>query len=114
MNSVIELPRAGGKTYDLVQEMLRPGNEDMIYVAPTREQAVRVGLRTAVAVFGAEDTPKLRHRFLASRDLPGAVRGRNARLVVDELDGVLEVLLGAPVVSAAHTPKPARRWGHTA
>ena len=99
----IERERAGGKTYRLVQEMLKPGNEDMVYVAPTMHQAREIAARTA-SEMGAEVTPELLKRFTSV----GYIRqfqGQRVRLVIDEADGVLSQLLGAPVAFIAYTPR---------
>ena len=99
---IINREMGGGKTTALVEMMLRPGNEDVVFVAPTRAQAVNIGLRTAVKVFGQEETPKLRDRFISVSELLGR-RDRKERYVLDEIEGCLQYLVEAPVVAIAGT-----------
>lgn len=91
-----------GKTYDLVKLMLEPGNEDVVFVAPTRAQAQDIGKRTAVITFGQRDTPELRSRFISAAELPNR-KGRKERYVIDEIDGVIGGLIGGEVIAIAGT-----------
>lgn len=100
----IELDRAQGKTTALVKEMLKPGNEDMIFVAPTKMQAINIGYRTALGL-GAPDTPALKSRFVSWQGGINQFKGRQVRLLVDEADGILSSVFGAPVHLLAYTPE---------
>lgn len=91
-----------GKTYDLVKLMLEPGNEDVVFVAPTRAQAQALGKRTAVETFGQGDTPELSQRFISAAELPNR-KGRKERYVIDEIDGVIGGLMGGEVIAIAGT-----------
>lgn len=91
-----------GKTYDLVKMMLEPGNEDVVYVAPTYMQAQAIGKRTAVAAFGQEDTRELAERFIPVSAMFSR-QGRNERYVVDEIAGVISYLMGSEVIAIAGT-----------
>lgn len=97
---VLTLPRSGGKTRSLVKLMLELGNEDVVYVAPTTAQARAVGRQAALALGARLDEVPLK-RFVAASAVQ---RGTDQRFVVDELDGVLRVLLGGEVLAAALTP----------
>lgn len=98
---LIELPRGGGKTTELVKIML--DDDSVYYVAPTRKQAdLAAQLATQVA-------PKRNlsgSRFLSAQQvvsdayLPGS-----ATIVVDEIDGVLEVLLSRSVAVGTYTDR---------
>lgn len=96
------LPNGFGKTHELVSMMLQPGGEDIVYVAPSLQQADharRLAERLSGRVY-----PSGSARFVAARSLrdhPELFRG--VRLVVDEADGVLRELIGN-VVAIALTP----------
>jgi hypothetical protein len=110
-----------GKTTELVELMLEPGNEDVIYVAPTIAQAdnaSRIAARILLqrisdllgydltALAGRMETrgPKLRRRFLAAHQVVNRPRlAAGSRFVVDETDGVLGGLLGGTILAAALT-----------
>jgi hypothetical protein len=97
---IYSLPRQGGKTSALVDLMLEPGNEDIIYIAPTMAQADNA--RRMAQERGATPERAKRGRFQKLPDRP--IRGRsNVRYVVDELDGILSYLLGGIPVAVAVT-----------
>lgn len=90
-----------GKTTSLVQYMMREGNENVIYVAPTLAQAHNAE-RFFFNLGGSEAAAK--GRFLSVASVDRAVIGRSARLVFDEAEGVIEALAGARVELIAFTP----------
>lgn len=100
---VINKPSGAGKTTELVRIMLEPGNEDVVYVAPTRAQAERAGYLTAVSTFRQDETPELKARFISANEMRSRV-GRNERYVFDEFDVVLRTLLG-DVIAVAGTER---------
>lgn len=97
-----------GKTTDLVRIMLQPGNEDVVFVAPTWAQAERIGYRTAISFFGATPGKELQGRFISASALENHVRTGKHRYVFDEVDGVLQALLRAPVIAIAGTDEDVR------
>lgn len=103
---VIDLPHGFGKTTTLVKLMLEPGNEDVIYVAPTLEQAQRGALEMALHSADWTDYERraLRKRFISVGMLieNRADYARN-RFVIDELEAVLEKLLRGEVLAVAAT-----------
>ena len=95
---ILQMPMGSGKTYQLVWLMMQPGNEDIIYVAPTKAQA-DCAHQIARSLPGPNPT---RDRFVSVSQLP--IRDKKARHVVDELVGVLSYLIGGEVLEATHTP----------
>lgn len=101
---IIAIGKGEGKTTALVEYMLQPGNEDVVYVAPTQAQcgsAIRIARHLLPR--DAHISPK---RFLSAQGVLFGERARGARVrcVVDELDAVLHVLLGGEVDLGALTP----------
>lgn len=97
---IIELPRGRGKTTELVILMMEPGNEDVVYVAPTMQQA-----QSARKIAEAHGMPRpTLHRFISANGLSD-LHNTGTRYVVDELDGVLGYLLGGTPVAVAGTSK---------
>lgn len=99
---IIATEVGGGKTTALVDIMLEPGNEDVVYVAPTFSQsdhAHRVAKQRAADA--GRPTPS-RTRFIrADQILARATTGD--RFVLDEVDGILHFLLGGAPVAIAGT-----------
>jgi hypothetical protein len=108
---VIDLPQGAGKTTQLVESMLQPGNEDVIYIAPTIAQAdharrmaasmildrasALLGFDMSVIVPTVSRAGKLGRRFMGASQLANHPRQLiDARVVIDELPGVLYVLAG--------------------
>jgi len=97
---IINREMGGGKTHALVELMLEPGNEDVIFVAPTYSQAQEIGYRTALS----QGYNGKRDRFVAV----GAILGkpndfRGKRFVIDEGAGVIGALIGGKVLAIAGT-----------
>lgn len=90
-------PRFGGKTTALIQYMTKPGNQDVVYVSATEQQAHTSWL------YARQFDPSIsRERFLN----PRMFRTSNPkRLVIDEADGTLDQLLGAHVEVVALTER---------
>lgn len=109
---IINREHGGGKTTELVRIMLLPGNEDVVFVAPTAAQAERLGYETAVQVFGAKRSKELASRFISASALPNR-KDRNERYVIDELEGVISSLVGGEVIAVAGTDE-LLKWGHVA
>ena len=104
---IIEKDLHGGKTTELVKFMLEPGNEDVIYIAPTLHQAQRIALAIAVDVLedrGDEVPVTIGSRFRSLSVLKdGYTLPPNTRVVIDEIDGVLSGVLGVQVLAIAGT-----------
>jgi hypothetical protein len=102
---VFNLDRGEGKTTALIKIMLEPGNEDVIYVAPTHAQA-NYAFTLAQRLAGA-DTLNVpgRARFIAARQMD-LHSGR--RYVVDEADAVV------PFVAIALTDEDKKAAWHAA
>jgi len=99
---IIATEPGGGKTTALIDIMLKPGNEDVVYVAPTFKQddvAHRAAMHRA-AERGLE-APS-RSRFIRADQLLARPRARE-RYVLDEVDGILHSLLGSAPVAIAGT-----------
>lgn len=103
---IINREMGGGKTVSLVELMLYPGNEDVIYVAPTVRQAHQLAFLEALK----RDPHVSRDRFISAGSLE-YVRGRypEARFVIDEIDGVLEYLVQGKVLAIAGTDEDLKR-----
>jgi len=102
--NVIAFERQAGKTRALIEFMAQPRNEDVLYLAPTAQQATNAH-HMAVGLGFLE--PHDRRRFLSVSQIVDRIdfrRGGPARFVVDELDGVLRLLLNGTVDLAAFTP----------
>lgn len=98
-----------GKTTELVRMMMQPGNEDVVYVAPTFAQA-DYALAVATDMCGGVRPAGLHLRFTSVLAL-GQRQGFRGRYVIDEFDGVL---LGAEVLAVAgtcETQKPGGSYG---
>lgn len=104
---IINREMGGGKTYALVELMLEPGNEDVIYVAPTVSQAQGIAFPYAAQITG-QATKELRDRFISVAQIDN-LRGRVVRFVFDEVDGILGYLAGAPVIAIAGTDEDLKR-----
>ena len=104
---IIEKDRHGGKTTELVEFMLEPGNEDVFYIAPTNVQAQGVALPIARSILQerGEDIPAgLSSRFLSASALTqGPHLAPMTRVVIDEIDGVLSGVLRLQVLAIAGT-----------
>lgn len=103
---IINRPKGSGKTYELVKMMMmEPGNEDIVYVAPTYVQAERIAKRLAIQEFGAKPSPELSMRFTnaGAVNQPGRHYPPDQRFVIDELDGVIGGIIGGNVVAVAGT-----------
>ena len=101
-----------GKTTELVRMMMQPGNEDVVYVAPTFAQA-DYALAVATDLCGGVRPAGLQLRFTSVFAL-GQRHGFRERYVIDEFDGVLRSLLGAEVLAVAgtcETQKPGGSYG---
>ena len=99
---IINREPGGGKTTALVGMMFEPGNEDVVFVAPTKKQAIDIGLRTAVTVYGATQDAALRDRFISVSELDNR-KGREERYVIDEIDGAIDFLVGGTVIAISGT-----------
>lgn len=100
---IINREMGGGKTHALVEIMLAPGNEDVLYVAPTRDQAYRIAYEYAKNL-----SPNVqRGRFITAADIEHNRVG--ARYVIDEIDTVLNLFIGTEVVAIAGTDEDVRR-----
>ena len=93
---VIDLPRAGGKSTTLARMMV--DNPNLVYVAPTVQQAQLIGWETARKI----DPEISKDRFISVAQLE-RYRGTNVEFIVDEADGVLNALFGGEVRTLAHT-----------
>lgn len=102
MTKIINREMSSGKTTTLVRMMFEPGNEDVVYVAPTIAQAKKIALRVAVDLLGYSETPELSNRFIGVSELHRR-GGLTERYVVDEVDEVLRILLGCDIVAIAGT-----------
>lgn len=98
---IINREHGGGKTTALVWIMFEPGNEDVVFVAPTKAQA-NIGYQTAVTSLGKKGGAELRDRFISVSEFQSR-KGRNERYVFDEIEEVIRYLIGAPVVAIAGT-----------
>jgi hypothetical protein len=115
---IIDIPQGAGKTTQLVEYMLQPGNEDVIYIAPTlrqadnaRRMAAHMVLDKASVSLGFDMSPvastvspagKLGRRFMGASQVARHSRQLlDARVVIDELPDVLYVLLGGSRVDVA-------------
>ena len=94
MIDFIILPRAGGKTTRLAK--LMAADPELVYVAPTYEQAQKVGLE----VTRRYDHTVSPSRFISASKAISARALTGKKIVVDEVDGVLRVLLGAEEIVA--------------
>lgn len=99
---IIQRPHGQGKSTDLARFMTQPGNEDTVYIAPTAAQAISIGA-VLLEQFGLTRKEATARVATGAGALEG-LRGRDVRLVVDEVDGVLQMLLGHRVALAAFTP----------
>lgn len=97
MTDFIILPRAGGKTTKLVQLMV--DDPELTYIAPTVSQAIGVAARHYALITGQKPDHR---RFLSVNQFREQAR-HGGRVVIDEVDGVLEYLLGSRVVAVAGT-----------
>lgn len=92
--NVIVKPRGSGKTTALVEYMLEPGNEDVVFVAPSQAQA-NVGFHRYKELGG---NPHHEHRFQSASWLEFRdKRERRPWIVIDEADGVLGYFLKAQI-----------------
>lgn len=89
---VINKSRGKGKTTELVEYMNEPGNEDVVYIAPTFDQAHNAQLRFS-QVSGVHGFDVPRNRFKSVKGLKDLPEG--TRIVVDEADGALSALLNS-------------------
>ncbi|WNN95088.1 DNA binding protein [Microbacterium phage Magritte] len=88
---ILNLPKGQGKTKTLVQLMI--DNTDLVYVASNAGQA-----DNAYRAARAESPGIDRERFRGPHNLQEYLQGRHRfELLVDELDAVLETLLGARI-----------------
>lgn len=95
-----------GKTTELVRIMLEPGNEDVIFVAPSMAQAEKLGYGTAVGRFGQDESPELKARFISV----GQVHlHKGARFVIDEIGGVIGSLIGGEVLALSGTDENVKK-----
>lgn len=100
---IINREMGGGKTYALVEMMLEPGNEDVIFVAPTYSQAQSIAYPYAAQIVG-ESSKALRDRFISvAHLLSDRKKYEGRRFVIDEVNGVLGVLTGGHVLAVAGT-----------
>ena len=94
---LMTLPKGQGKTKTLTQLMI--DNTDLVFVAPTEAQA-----ENAYRAARAESPHISRDRFRGALGIAEALQGRHHfEVLVDELDAVLEVLLGARVYLATRS-----------
>lgn len=105
---ILNMPLGSGKTTALVKMMLEPGNEDVVFVAPTKSQAEAIGYRTATTTLGQPESKELRSRFISAAELPNR-KGRKERYVIDEIDGVIGGLIGGEVVAIAGTDEDEKK-----
>lgn len=96
---VQNLPRVGGKTTALIKHMTAPGNESVLYVSATEQQA-----DNAWRLAKTFDPTIRRDRFLNPRKLLG-VPGHSVpkRLVIDDANETLDQLLNARIEMIALT-----------
>jgi hypothetical protein len=114
---VIDLPQGAGKTTQLIEYMLQPGNEDVIYIAPTlrqadnaRRMAAHMVLDKASVSLGFDMSPiaptvsptgKLGRRFVSAGQVVSHPRRMaRSRVVIDELPGVVTELISSFLGSA--------------
>lgn len=102
---IINREMGGGKTTALVQIMMRPGNEDVIYVAPTLSQAHRIAYPYARQIDPNVDL----NRFVSVAGLLEFDPESRPRFVIDELEGLLGSLAGGEVLAVAGTDEDLRR-----
>lgn len=94
---ILNLPKGEGKTKTLVQLMI--DNTALVYVAATEAQA-----DNAYRAARARDPHIDRERFRGPLNLREHLQGRyGVELLVDELDAVLETLLGGRVFLATRS-----------
>lgn len=104
---IINREMGGGKTYALVELMLAPGNEDVIYVAPTITQAQNIAFRYAQGLQKNADPG----RFIGAVEFRTRINSRRSdynRYVIDELEGVLRMITGARILAVAGTDEDLR------
>lgn len=106
MTDFISGGRGVGKTYMQVEEMLKPGNEQSMYVAATTARALRAH-EMALAILdergeqvGHDRRKSLQDRFVGVLQFDGRQRGRYAsrKVYVDDVEDVLTVLLSTEIV----------------
>lgn len=102
---IIDRPHGGGKTTELVKFMLEPGNDDVIYIAPTNMQAQNAR-RIAEQLSGR---PLPQSRFRRPLDGGGFPSGPY-RFVVDEADSFFD----RRVVAVALTGDDNKVWSECA
>ena len=94
----------GGKTTALVEIMLRPGNEDVIFVAPAESQAMNAYYHIALGVFHEKPSRALRDRFISAAGLRARKKQKQrGRYVIDELEGVIGFLVKGTVLAVSGT-----------
>lgn len=108
---IFNQPMGSGKTTELVTIMLAPGNEDVIYVAPTMSQAnaanriareiITKAMEAVGERFSGTDVGKLTARFTSASGLSRYPEG--TRYVIDELDGVISGLVNGQVLAVSGT-----------
>lgn len=105
---IISLDPGQGKTTALVKIMLEPGNEDVVYVAPTRKQAESAH-RIAQELHDPGTAYGLRNRFISASEMKNLPS--QGRYVIDEIDGVIRNLVRGEVLAIAGTDFDAKmRW----
>lgn len=94
---VYSAPRQSGKTFAVAEYMTQPGNEDVVCLAPTLQQAMVV--YRAALEFDLDVNPL---RFTTHRYTQLTPR---SRVVIDEADVVIEQLLNCRVDMIALTER---------
>lgn len=107
---IIERPKGGGKTAALIEIMLAPGNEDVVYIAPTAAQAAEAYRRACWLQMERGQRALINsNRFISASRFDfqhQAMHHTSApmRVVIDEVGGALSGLLpGLSVVAVAGT-----------
>lgn len=96
-------PRMSGKTFHVAKYMTEPGNGDVVCITPTNAQADIV-----FQIARKFDPTVIRSRFITLASFQSQHRPQ-ARVVIDEADGVISQAVGAEVELIALTEAGVRR-----
>lgn len=102
---IIKLGLGEGKTTALLQIMLEPGNEDVVFITPTFAQ-MRVAQQMMREMKGVRTlNPKDANRFRTLQNLLGEGwhYPSDQRYVIDNLEGVIGGLVGGDVIAVSGT-----------
>lgn len=94
---IFEMEQGGGKTTTLVKLMFEPGNEDVVYVAPSRRQA-----NNAMEIARSLGHAPLHRRFISMREFDDLLifERKALRVILDEAEWIIRSSLGVGAVVA--------------